>query len=243
MPGFNDAQKQIFPDAEALAAGAAAWLTGLAKDSEGVFRVSLSGGSTPKRLYELLATRFLEVFPWNRVHWYFGDERYVAAADEKSNYRMVEQAMFSHAPIPRDNIHRVITESETPDIAAGRYQAGLQRVYGSQVLDKARPLFDVMLLGLGEDAHTASIFPGNKAMKEQDAWVVSVPDGTPPTRITMTYPVLNSARHAAFLIAGEGKKPALERVVRGDKSAPAAHIAPVGMLHFLIDEAAKVTGF
>ena len=163
--------------------------------------------------------------------------------DEKSNYRMANMAMFSHAPIPHDNIHRVLTESERPEIAAGRYQSNLQRANGGEALSSAKPFFDVMLLGLGEDAHTASLFPGNKALKETKAWVVSVPDGTPPTRITLTFPVLNSARHAAFLVAGAGKKPALERIVRGDKSAPSAHIAPVGTLHFFVDEAAKVQGF
>jgi 6-phosphogluconolactonase len=242
MMGLKDAKKEILPTAEALAQRAAAWLTDLAMASEGTFRVCLSGGATPKRLYELLASAHREVFPWDRVHWYFGDERYVPADDEKSNYRMADLAMLGHVPVPRDNIHRVLTESETPDIAAERYQSALQRAYGGQTLEAARPLFDVMLLGLGEDAHTASLFPGNKALGETRRWVVAVPDGTPPTRITLTFPALNSSRHAAFLVAGEGKRQPLTRLLSGDKSAPASHIAPTGTLYLFADEAARVPG-
>jgi 6-phosphogluconolactonase len=242
MADIKQAKVEILADGEALAKRAAAWLCDLAKSSEGTFRVALSGGSTPKRLYELLATVHSEAMPWDRIQWYFGDERYVPADHEKSNYRMAHEAMLGKAPVPRHNIHRVLTESETPDICAGRYQSDLQRAYGSQILDRARPLFDIVLLGLGEDAHTGSLFPGNKAVDETKKWVVPVPDGTPPTRITMTFPVLNSTKHAAFLIAGDGKRPALERLLKGDKSAPASHIAPIGDLYLFADEAAKVAG-
>ena len=161
--------KEILSDAEALAQRVADWVYGLAKDSEGVFRICLSGGSTPKRLYELLATRYREDFPWDRVHWYFGDERYVPRDNEKSNYLMAEKALFSQAPIPASHIHGVITESENAGIAAYRYQALLQRTYGGAVLMAGKPFFDIMLLGLGEDAHTASLFPGVKALKETEA--------------------------------------------------------------------------
>ena len=242
MADIKNAKVEILFDGEALARRAAAWLAELATSSEGMFKVALSGGSTPKRLYELLATTHRETMPWERIQWYFGDERYVASDDEKSNYRMVHLAMLDKAPVPLHNIHRVLTESETAEICAGRYQSNLQRAYGGQTLETSRPLFDVVLLGLGEDAHTGSLFPGNKAVGETEKWVVSVPDGTPPTRITMTFPVLNSTKHAAFLVAGEGKRPAMERLVKGDKSAPATHIAPVGDLHLFVDEAAKVPG-
>ena len=151
---------------------------------------------------------------------------------------MTEQAMLRHVTVPPTNIHRVLTESETVEIAAARYQSGLQREYGGDKLDSTRPFFDVMLLGLGEDAHTASLFPGNKALNETTAWVVAVPDGTPPPRITLTFPMLNSSKHAAFLVAGEGKKPALSRLAKGDRTAPAAHVKPVGELHLFVDEAA-----
>jgi 6-phosphogluconolactonase len=242
MAGLKGADIHFSATPEALAQFAAKWLTDLANGSQGIFRVCLSGGSTPKRLYELLATTHLHDFPWTRVHWYFGDERYVPADDEKSNFRMANTAMFSRAPLPRDCIHRVLTESETPEIAAQRYQSGLQRAYGGQTLMAAQPLFDVMLLGLGEDGHTASLFPGNKAVAETERWVVSVPDGTPPTRISLTFPVLNSTRHAVFLVAGEGKRTPLTRVLNGDTSAPASHIAPTGTLHLFADEAARIPG-
>jgi 6-phosphogluconolactonase len=235
---LKNAQKEVVKNAEALAVRAAEWVTSIACDLPGPVSICLSGGSTPKRLYELLATTHLIDFPWDRVHWFWGDERYVAPDDEKSNYHMTDLAMLRHAPIPAGHIHRVLTESETVEIAAERYQSNLQRHYGSQVLDSSRPLFDIMLLGLGEDAHTASLFPGNKALKEKNAWVVPVPDGTPPPRITLTFPALNASRHVAFLVAGEAKRGPLERVWRGDKSAPASHIAPFGKLHLFVDEAA-----
>jgi 6-phosphogluconolactonase len=236
--------KEILPNAEALAQRVAEWVYGLAKASEGVFRICLSGGSTPKRLYELLATRYREDFPWDRVHWYFGDERYVPRDHEKSNYLMAEKALFSQAPIPVSHIHGVITDSENAGIAAYRYQALLQRTYGGAVLMAGKSFFDIMLLGLGEDGHTASLFPGVKALKEAQAWVVEVPDGTPPpTRISLTFPVLNSSRHCAFLAAGDGKKEPLARIMRGDQTAPSAHIKPVGDLYFFIDQAAKPDNF
>ena len=235
--------KEILPDAEALAQRVATWVYELAAASTGVFRICLSGGSTPKRLHEVLASRYQVDFPWSRVHWYFGDERYVSRHDEKSNYLMAEKTLFSQAPIPAANIHGVLTDSETAAIAASRYQSKLQRTYGAAQLDPARPLFDIVLLGMGEDAHTASLFPGNKALKETSAWVTDVPDGTPPIRVTLTYPALNSSRHVAFLLAGAGKKEPLSRVMAGDAKAPAAQIKPVGDLHFFIDQAAKPDNF
>ncbi len=241
MAGLKGADRQVVKDAEALAVFAAKWVTATALETPGTVTISLSGGSTPKRLYELLATTHLIDFPWNRVHWFWGDERYVGPEDEKSNYHMTNLAMLSKAPIPPGHVHRVLTESETVEIAADRYQSNLQRHYGARVLDPVRPLFDIMLLGLGEDAHTASLFPGNKALKEREAWVVSVPDGTPPPRITLTFPALNSSRHTVFLVAGEAKRTPLERVWKGDPSAPSAHIAPTGQLHLFVDEAAIAT--
>ncbi len=238
MAGLKDAQKEVCTDAEALAVRAAAWITEVAKATDGPVRVCLSGGSTPKRLYELLATTHQFDFPWDRVHWYWGDERYVSADDEKSNFRMTQIAMLARAPVKPSQINPVLTESETVEIAAERYQSNLQRHYGGQALQTGKPLFDIVLLGLGEDAHTASLFPGSKALGEKTKWVVAVSDGTPPPRITLTFPALNSSRHTAFLVAGEAKRVPLEKVWRGDASAPASHIAPGGQLHLFVDEAA-----
>jgi 6-phosphogluconolactonase len=208
--------------------------------SEGDFRICLSGGSTPKRLYEILATRHLHDFPWTRTHWFWGDERFVPLDSDKSNYHMTRLAMLDHAPVPPGHIHPILTQSESEDIAAQRYQSRLHMVYGSGELDPKRPLFDITLLGLGEDGHTASLFPGVSALKEDKKWVVGVPDGTPPPRVSLTYPALNSTRHMVFLVAGAKKRDALSRIMRGDESAPAQRVKPVGDLHLFLDKEAAV---
>lgn len=138
----------ILPDAPALARHVATWLTDGALARTDPFRVSLSGGSTPKALYELLASReFKERFPWPRVEWYWGDERVVPYDHPDSNYRMVREAILAKAPVPPENIHRVPVDG-SPDDAARRYEQLLQRAYGATVLEPNRPLFDVTLLGL-----------------------------------------------------------------------------------------------
>ena len=238
MTGWANVKREILESDEALARHAAAWLTLQALRSEGDFRICLSGGSTPKRLYEILATQHLHDFPWARTHWFWGDERFVPSDDEKSNYHMTRLAMLDHAPVPPDHIHPILTESETPDIAAQRYQSRLQMIYGADELDLARPLFDIILMGLGEDGHTASLFPGTAALKEHKEWVVGVPDGTPPPRVSLTYPALNSCRHMVFLVAGAKKREALARIMRGDSSAPAERVSPAGDLHLLLDKEA-----
>src|SRR5215470_8903673 len=138
-------------DPQALARHVAEWMTTAARASHGPFRVSLSGGSTPKTLYGLLASdAFRDRFPWPRVVWYWGDERFVAYDHPESNYRMTREAMLSKAPVPPENIHPVPPPSEgTADEAARRYEQTLQQAYGGARFDPARPLFDITLLGLG----------------------------------------------------------------------------------------------
>jgi 6-phosphogluconolactonase len=229
----------IFHDPEALARHVAAWLTELAVGKEGRFAIALSGGSTPKRLYQLLAEApYRDQFPWPRVHWFWGDERFVPPDDAQSNYRMVHEALLSHAAIPAANIHAVPTVGMTPDEAATAYDRELRAFYGGGELNPARPLFDVNLLGLGEDGHTASLFPGTAALDEGERWVVAVVGAKAEARITLTYPALDSSRHTAFLIAGAAKQPMFDRLRGGDQTIPAGRLDPVGHTYLFADTAA-----
>ena len=232
----------VLADAESLARHAAGLVTGILAATPGRAAVALAGGSTPKRLYELLATaEFRERLPWDRVHWFWGDERFVPPDDAESNYRMARLAMLEAVPAPADHIHPVPFAGLTPEQAAAAYQAALQRCYGAAELDPARPLFDLVLLGLGEDGHTASLFPATPALQERRAWVASVLGAKPEPRVTLTYPALESARHVVFLVAGAGKRAVLQRLQRGE-DLPAAHVRPSGTLHWLIDRAADPAG-
>jgi 6-phosphogluconolactonase len=229
---------EIFPDPAALARHVAEWITSAALAAKDTFRVSLSGGSTPKTLYGLLASdEFRNRFPWQLVSWYFGDERFVPYDNPESNYRMVREAMFAKAPVPLENIHPVPVDG-SPDDGAQRYERTLQQAYGTNILDPARPLFDVTLLGLGPDGHTASLLPGEAVLEERNRWVAAVSHGRPEVRITMTYPVIESSRCVAFLATG-GEKAAIFRDIRGgDSQVPAARVRPVGELFWFVDRAA-----
>jgi 6-phosphogluconolactonase len=144
---------------------------------------------------------------------------------------------LSRAPIPAANIHPVQTEGLTPDAAASDYERELKSFYGAERLGRARPLFDVILLGLGPDGHTASLFPGTAVLEERERWVASVV-GPKPTRITLTYPALESSRHVAFLVAGKEKREIFSRFQRGEHTLPAARLCPIGTLHLFADAAA-----
>jgi 6-phosphogluconolactonase len=229
---------EIFSDPPALAHAVAEWMTAAAVETRGPFRVALSGGDTPRRLYETLASdEFRARFPWTRVHWYWGDERFVPHTDPQSNYRMAHDAMLARAPVPPANVHPVPFDA-TPEEAASRYEQVLQEAYGARVLDPARPLFDLVLLGLGSDGHTASLLPGAPVLQERTRWVRLVPHGRPEMRITLTYPTIESSRRVAFLVTGASKAPILERIRAGDSDVPAARVKPIGELRWFVDEAA-----
>jgi 6-phosphogluconolactonase len=229
---------EILPDPLALARHVAEWITAAALAAKGPFRVSLSGGSTPRALYGLLASdEFRGSFPWQRVSWYWGDERFVPHDHPESNYRMVREAMLAKAPVPPENIHPVPADG-TPEDAAQRYERALQEAYGATVLDPARPLFDVTLLGLGPDGHTASLLPGDPVLEERKRWVAVVAHGRPEVRITMTYPAIESSRRVAFLVAGREKASILRAIRTGDSEAPAARVRPLGKLFWFVDSAA-----
>lgn len=229
---------EIFPNPAALAHHVGEWITAAAISAKETFRVSLSGGSTPKTLYQLLASdEFRNRFPWQRVSWYFGDERFVPYDSPDSNYRMVREAMFTKAPVPSENIHPVPVDG-SPEDAAERYERTLQNAYGATILDPGRALFDVTLLGLGPDGHTASLLPGESVLEERKRWVAAVSHGRPEVRITMTYPVIESSRRVAFLVTGSEKEPIFRAIRAGGSQVPAARVRPVGELFWFVDRAA-----
>lgn len=233
---------ETLDDPAALARHVAEWMTAAALATEGAFRVSLSGGSTPRALYGLLASdAFVRRFPWQRVSWYWGDERFVPHDHPDSNYRMTREAMLSKAPVPPANVHPVPADG-TPDEAALRYERTLQAAYGAATLDSSRPLFDITLLGLGPDGHTASLLPDEPVLGERKRWVAAVSHGRPEVRITMTYPVIESSRHVAFLVAGQEKAAMLETIRAGGSQVPAARVKPVGELVWFVDRAAAGEG-
>jgi 6-phosphogluconolactonase len=241
MNAVNDDPRnrlEILSDLEAMSRRVADWILELAAAKDGVFAVCLSGGGTPQRLYELLAEPpYRDRFPWTRSHWFWGDERFVPQEDVRSNYRMAREALLSRAPIPSGNIHPIPTEGLAPQ-AASAYERTLKSFYGADRLDPARPLFDVNLLGLGSDGHTASLFPGSPVLAERDRWVAPVVGAKPEPRITLTYPALESSRHLAFLVAGKEKHTIFKRLRDADKSLPAAGVHPVGTRWMFADAAA-----
>lgn len=202
------------------------------------FSVALSGGNTPKRVYELLATeRFKNRVDWSRVHLFFGDERAVPPDHPDSNYAMVYEALISKVPIPAKNVCRIIGEGDA-HASAQLYENQLKTFFAGA----ARPRFDLVFLGMGEDGHTASLFPGSDALNEKSKWVVATRMGqTKPDRITLTLPVFNRAARIIFLVTGEEKAQVLKQVLRpqaGSPHLPAREIQPVGRLEWLVDKAA-----
>ena len=235
----SEARLEILADPEALARRVADWLLATAMAKDGIFAVALAGGSTPRRLYECLAgPPYLSAFPWARTHWFWGDERFVPHDHPLSNYRMVREAMLSRAPVAAANVHPIPTEGVSPEIAASTYERELKSFYGADRLAPARPLFDVTLLGLGTDGHTASLFPGTAVLAERDRWVAAVVDAKAEPRVTLTFPALESCRCAAFVVAGKEKRAIFERLRHSDASLPAARLRPAGALRFFGDAAA-----
>jgi 6-phosphogluconolactonase len=230
----------VSADADALADRAAHWFVAELTNRSGPLAVALSGGSTPKRLYERLARDpWRSQLPFDRIHWFWGDERIVPGDDSRRNTLMVESALLDHIPVPPGNIHIVAASPTTPEDAAAAYEAELRRFYGADVLDPQRPLFDIMLLGVGSDGHTASLFPGMASLAVRDEWVVASPPGLDPfvPRVTLTFPAIASSRAVAFLAAGPDKKPILDKVFSG-ADLPSAHVTAVGPIHWFLDKAA-----
>jgi 6-phosphogluconolactonase len=211
----------------------------------GRFTVALSGGSTPEKCYTLLAgPEYSGQIDWTRTLLFFGDERFVPHHDSRSNYALARRTLLDLAPIPAANLFPVPTDRPTPGDSARDYAATLARAFAIAP-DGPPPRFDLILLGLGDDGHTASLFPGANALNETRAWVASSPPGVlppPVDRVTFTYPVLNAARHVAFLVAGAKKADIFKAVLEGNAGPavhPAAGVRPTkGALTWLVDTAA-----
>lgn len=208
--------------------------------ARGAFRVALSGGTTPRAAFEVLADArgpYVASIPWDRTHVYFGDERQVPPDSEHSNARMACEALLRHVPIPDEQIHRIRGENPDPDRAAEEYEEILRDQF--RLAPGDRPRFDLVLLGMGADGHTASLFPGARALEEKDRLVVATQAPVEPRgRITLTYPVLNAAAAVMVLVTGTAKGSAFARV-RAGADLPAARIRPVdGSLLWLADRAA-----
>lgn len=229
----------IEEDAQALAERMGEWLiTRLGERREGDIRLLLCGGATPLPLYRRLAEpEQVRRLDCGRLHLFWGDERLVPYSHPDSNYGAVHQILVRHLPLPPGHVHP-IPVSGTPQQAASRYAATLQSHYGAATLASDRPLFDLVLLGIGADGHTASLFPGMAALAETRRWALAVHPAGQAARITLTLPVLASAAAVAFIATGAHKRPAVQRVLAGDTGLPAARVTPSGSLHYFLDRQA-----
>jgi 6-phosphogluconolactonase len=223
---------RVVTDPIALAAAAAQWVADQCRGGDG-FRVAASGGSTPHFLYEALASStFRNSIDWPRWHLFFSDERAVPPDDAKSNYRLLRDTLLSKVPVPEEQVHRMEGERSDLDEAAALYSHLLESTCG------APPRLDLVLLGLGPDGHTASLFPGTAAVDVNDAWATRGRAPNPPVdRLSLTLPSINAAARVAFLVTGGSKGDALRGVVDG--TVPAARVRPAsGQLVWFLDAAA-----
>lgn len=213
-----------------------------AASSRDRFAVALSGGSTPRALYILLASpQFRSRVPWPKVHIFWGDERCVPPDHPESNYRMAREALLDAVPIPSQNIHRMPGEYEDHARAAAEYERALKTFF--KVPEDAWPRFDLILLGMGDDGHTASLFPETPGFAERERWVADNYVAKLGThRLTLTAPVINHAANVVFLISGKAKAPVLKEVLEGEYQPhrlPSQLVRPEGgKLLFILDQAA-----
>jgi 6-phosphogluconolactonase len=239
----------ICPDPNALAAQAAGLIASCAREAieqRGRFVLALAGGSTPEKTYALLAEpQRSGAIAWEKTNVFFGDERFVPPGHADSNYEMARRTLLSCVSVPHSQVFPVDTKTQTVAEAATKYGGELARFFGAEAGRDSPPRFDLILLGLGEDGHTASLFPDSPALDVDDAWATwSRPGVLPPPvdRITLTYPVLNAARHVVFLVAGAKKAAVLRDVLEGNApraDRPAAGVAPTdGTVTWLVDKEA-----
>lgn len=229
--------------------------SGDAVGSRGVFSVALAGGNTPRRVYELLASeRFKDRVEWSRVHLFFGDERAVPPDHPDSNYKMAYESLISRVPIPAASVHRIVGEGNSKE-SARSYEEQLKEFFAGRerTPERSWPRFNLVFLGMGEDGHTASLFPGSEALSQKSSWVVATgSERSGQERITLTLPVLNHAARLVFVVTGKEKAQRLREVLRpepvrgaqlevvsGQDVVPAQMVQPVdGSLEWLVDRAA-----
>jgi 6-phosphogluconolactonase len=230
-------------DRVALAATAAEHLLARTAANNGRVAICLTGGSSPKQLYQLLATEaYRSRIPWQRVHWFIGDERFVPADDPLNNMGMA-RTIFLDRCAPAANIHPIPTataDPADPDRGAALYQQELRSFYGADKLDGARPLFDLVLMGIGPDGHTASLFPDDPALDETARWVVGVPRANAAPfvpRVTLTLPTLASCHQMLFEVSGRDKRAILTRLFAGE-NLPANRARSTGETIWLVDREA-----
>ncbi len=272
MPGYAlgnvrlKPEVQYYPDLKTLSRNAAEYVSALAERSvgeRGIFTVALAGGRTPKLLYEnLVQSPFEARMPWAHIHFFWGDERFVPPDHPDSNFGMAFRAMISRAPVLSENIHPIPTERASPEEVAEAYEKTLREFFGHSIEGDAPqsrsaenrrfPAFDLIMLGIGKDGHTASLFPGDGALDERERWVAAVtcPRGSPAVpRITLTLPVINRARCVTFLVSGVEKRDVVHSILNDPQTA--SHLYPAAMVHtegkilWILDEeaAGKKTGF
>lgn len=246
MTSTGERQVEVFPDVEAMSDAAAEIIVDIARESvraRGRFSIALAGGNTPKRTYELLVELHRAEIDWPRWQVFFGDERFVPSDDKRSNYKMARDALLSAAPIPPGHVHPIPTDTRTVGDAADAYDQTLRDVLGGG--DTQPSAIDLVLLGVGPDGHTASLFPGSPVLSERAQWAraVEAPTTVQPAvpRVTLTLPCLNGARNVVFLIAGNDKRPVVVEILQGGEAAqryPAAMVRAAGRTVWLIEQSA-----
>jgi 6-phosphogluconolactonase len=235
--------ERVYDDLDALSHAALEDLLGIARDAvrqRGRFAIALSGGRTPAKLYSLWAQVDAQAAgaPWDCVHFFWGDERYVDHDDLLSNYRMTRESLLAHITIPAENVHPMPTNCTEPDDCAGAYEVELRKFFGANP-----PAFDLQLLGVGREGHTASLFPGSAALDERTRWVAAVEaPATPHQRLTLTPGVLKHGRNTCFLVSGADKREIIEALRKetdpGSSQYPAARLQPTGKVVWFLDRVA-----
>ena len=245
MVGSDNHHVITVADAKALAKAAADRIMARIAANGDRVAICLTGGSSPKELYQLLATHpWRKRIPWDHVHWFIGDERFVPADDPRNNMGMARQ-IFLDRCAPVANIHPIPTDTVDPEEAARSYESELKSFYGANELESGRPLFDVVLMGVGPDGHTASLFPDYPAIEETGRWVVGVPKAPVEPfvpRVTLTLPALSSCREMLFEVSGSDKRAILTRVLAGE-NLPANRAHATGETVWLVDKAALPENF
>jgi 6-phosphogluconolactonase len=240
MPSPASINRIVVADPAALATTAAQRLMTRIEANNDRIAICLTGGSSPKQLYQLLASdTYVKRIPWDRVHWFIGDERFVPASDPLNNMAMARK-IFLDRFAPKDRIHPIPTDVASPDESAQAYERELKTFYGTDNLDPSRPLFDLVLMGVGPDGHTASLFPDYPALAETKRWVTGVPTAHVEPfvpRVTLTLPALASCHEMLFEVAGKEKRAILDKLSH-DESLPANRARSVGETVFLVDRAA-----